>query len=87
MKFLHYEVKVGPAEMIAVHVDREANVLLLDPLNFARYKQGKSHEPSGSARAAGRSLFSPPFHGTWHVVVDMEGNVGTVRAYVDVLRT
>jgi hypothetical protein len=86
VNFLHYEIKAGPAEIIRVNINREANVRLLDPLNFAKYRLGKRCQPTAGPETYGPVQFVPPFKGVWHVVVDMEGRSGTVRASVDVLK-
>jgi hypothetical protein len=83
---MHYEMKAGPDEIIQVSISRDANVRLLDPVNYAKYKLGKSYTATAGPETEGPVRFVPPFKGTWHVIVDMEGRMGTVRAFVDVLK-
>lgn len=84
MNFLHYEVKAGPGEVIQVNINRDANVRLLDPVNYAKYKLGKRYSATAGPETEGPIRFTPPFRGSWHLVIDMEGRSGTVRASVDV---
>lgn len=86
MNFMHYEVKAGPGEIIKVTISRDANVRLLDQLNYAKYKLGKSYSATAGPETDGPVKFAPPYKATWHVVVDMEGRMGTVRAFVDVVK-
>ena len=85
MRFLHYEVKAGPGQIIRVTISTEADVRLLDGLNFAKYRLGKSFEETAGPETHGPVRFMPPFQGVWHVVVDMGGRQGVVRASVDVI--
>ena len=87
MNYLHYEVKAGPQNVIRVTISREANVQLLDVLNFAKYRLGKSYSATLGPESTGPVQFKPPYKGVWHVVIDMEGHTGTVRALVDVLES
>ena len=86
MSFMHYEVKARPGEIIQVNISRDANVRLLDQLNYAKYKLGKSYSATAGPETEGPIRFAPPYRATWHVIVDMEGRMGTVRASVEVLK-
>ena len=41
---MHYVVKAGPGEIIQVNISRDANVRLLDQLNYAKYACAKSDQ-------------------------------------------
>jgi len=86
MNFLHYTVDAGPENVIQVNLTGTGNVRLLDPLNFAKYKLGKRYEATAGPETTGPVKFVPPFKGKWHIIVDVEGQAGGVRASVDVLR-
>ena len=86
MNFLHYVVEAGPGNIIQVNLNGTANVRLLDPVNFAKYKLGKRYEATAGPETTNLVKFVPPFKGKWHVVVDVEGQTGGVRASVDVAR-
>jgi hypothetical protein len=73
MHFLHYKVETGPGYIIQVNLTGTGNVRLLDPA-------------TAGPETTNPVKFVPPFRGSWHVVVDLEGQVGAVRASVDVLR-
>ena len=83
---MHYEMKAGPGEIIQVSISRDANVRLLDQLNYAKYKLGKSFTATAGPETEGPVKFVAPYRATWHVIVDMEGRMGTVRAFVEVLQ-
>jgi hypothetical protein len=47
MRFLHFDFDADPNDVIEVTLDRQANVRLLDPLNFQRYREGRQHNYCG----------------------------------------
>lgn len=85
MKFLHHEFNAGSGDRIRVVLDKQANVRLLDSSNFARYRSGQSHHYHGGLVTESPYILSPPHYGTWHVVIDLGGYSGTVRASVQLL--
>jgi hypothetical protein len=83
--FLHYEVEAGPNNVIRVTLDKQANVRLLDSSNFQRYRSGEQHKYYGGLANVSPINLKPPYQGHWHVVIDLGGYAGTVRASVQVL--
>lgn len=83
--FLHQEMKVGPDELIEVQLDNWANVLLLDPENYELYRNNQPYRyaKGGYVRHSPFRLRAPS-QGTWHLVVDLGGGPGHVRAWVRV---
>jgi len=83
--FLHYEINADSGDIVEVTLDSQANVRLLDSINFSRFQRGQQHQCRG-----GRALKSPfrlgvPSSGHWHVVVDLGGYAGRVKAGVRVI--
>ena len=85
MNFLHYEVDAGPQNTIQVTLDKQANVRLLDATNFQRYRSGQQHNYYGGLAKVSPINLKAPYQGHWHVVIDLGGYSGTVRASVRVL--
>jgi len=85
MNFLHYEVDAGPSNTIQVTLENPANVRLLDGTNFQKYTSGEQHRYFGGLADASPINLRPPHAGHWHVVIDLGGYSGTVRASVQVL--
>jgi hypothetical protein len=86
MDFLHTDFSGGPKDVVIVNLDNQANVMLLDDTNFSAYKQGNSFKYYGGWACGSPVRLSPPHYGHWHVVVDLGGNVGKVRAGVHFVR-
>ena len=86
MNFLHYEVDTNDGDIIEVTLDRQANVRVLDGSNFSCFRSGRRHSYVGGLAKRSPLRLATPHAGRWHVVVDLGGHAGTVRAGVRVLR-
>lgn len=86
MNYLHYEVEAGPRDVVQVSLDSQANVRLLDPSNFQQYRDGKQHRYYGGLAKTSPVKLVPPSQGHWHVVIDLGGYAGTVRASVETIK-
>ena len=84
--FLHQEFDLQAGDIVEVTLDSPANVMLLDPANFSSYKDGLSYRYHGGHAEKSPVQLSPPRSGTWHVVVNLGGYPGSVRAVVRVFR-
>jgi len=85
MNYLHYELDAGPSDVIEVTLDHAANVQLLDPGNFQNYRDGRQYRYVGGYVQKSPYRIAPPHAGRWHLVVDLGGAAGTVRASAKVL--
>jgi hypothetical protein len=86
MNFLHHEFDVGPDDIVEVTLTGQANVMLLDPTNYDRYRKGESFRYTGGHAKTSPVKLVPPSRGRWHVVVDLGGFGGRTRAGVRVLQ-
>ena len=86
MEFLHKQFDaLGPDDVIEVTLDHPANVQLLDPVNFERYRRGEEYHYYGGYVTQSPFRIRPPSQGRWHLVIDLGGGAGRVRAWVGVL--
>ena len=86
MNFLHYEFELSANNIVEVTLDKEANVRLLDDSNFLLYKSGEKHRYHGGLAKTSPIKLAAPHKGHWHVVIDLGGYAGTVRASARVLQ-
>jgi len=86
MNFLHYEVDVATGDVVEVTLDKQANVRVLDAGNYVQYQRGEQHTYYGGLAKKSPVRISPPHGGHWHVVIDLGGYSGTVRASARVLK-
>jgi len=86
MDYLHHQFEAGPGDVIEVMLDRAANVQLLDPVNYENYRQGRTFQYEAGGYATDSPVrFHPPRPGTWHLVIDLGGGAGSVRATARIL--
>jgi hypothetical protein len=86
MNYLHQEFDAGPDDLVEVTLDGPANVMLLDSANFDLYRRGGSFRYHGGLAKVFPVQLVPPREGRWHVVVDLGGYTGHVRAEMRLLQ-
>ncbi len=85
MKYLHWEIRADDGAVVRVEIDRQANVRLLDDMNYSAYRAGRAHRYFGGHTTESPVTITVPHAGRWHVVVDLGGYGGHVRASVSIL--
>jgi hypothetical protein len=85
MNYLHYEIDADAGDRVEVTLDRAANVQLLDPLSYANYQNGQGFSYYGGYATTSPVHLDVPYAGHWHVVIDLGGGPGSVRASVRVI--
>ena len=85
MNYLHHEFNLDLADVVEVTLDGKANVRLLDDPNYSLYRRGAQHRYYGGLAEVSPFRIPAPRSGHWHVVIDLGGYAGTVRASVRVL--
>lgn len=84
MNYLHSEFDLESGDVVVVDLDGQANVLLLDRPNFDAYRDGRSYRYHGGLAERTPVRLLAPRKGHWHLVVDLGGYAGTVRAGVHI---
>jgi hypothetical protein len=88
MRFIHYEVSTRNGDVIHVTLrGSEANVQVMDDLNFSHYRSGRQYRFFGGHFKRSPVNIPAPSAGKWNVVVDLGGYGGHVEAAVQVLST
>ncbi|HXS95955.1 MAG TPA: DUF1883 domain-containing protein [Candidatus Limnocylindrales bacterium] len=86
MQFLDYEVNTRPGDLIHVALrGNEANVRVMDDLNFMNYRSGRQFQYFGGHYRQSPVNIPAPGLGRWHVVIDLGGYGGSVEAAVRVI--
>ena len=86
MDFLHTDFWGGAESTAVVTLDAQCNVLLVDESNFPAYKRGDAFRYYGGWASRTPVYLTPPRYGHWHVVIDLAGGPGRVRAGVRILK-
>ncbi len=79
-EFLHKEIDAGPEDIVEIALDHPANVQLLDQANYDLYRRREPYKYYGGYATQSPFRIRPPQKGRWHVVVDLGGGAGTVKA-------
>jgi hypothetical protein len=87
MAYLHNEFELGPDDTIEVLLDHAANVQLLDPMNYEAYRSGRAFRYLGGYVRKSPYALKAPRPGKWHLVVDLGGGTGAVRATARIIST
>ena len=85
MNYLHYQVKAGPNRIVQVRLDKQAWVRFMDSLNYQKYVMRKPYKHLGGLCTRSPMEFRPPREDRWHVVVDLDGAAGEVKASVELI--
>lgn len=86
MQYLHSSIFASADDVVRVDLEgNAANVELVDDANFAAYRRGGSHRYYGGHFTRSPALIPVPHTGHWHVVIDLGGGRGHVRANVSVI--
>lgn len=85
MKNLHYDLNVVPNDIIQVTLDKQANVRLMDSINYQYYKAGRQCKFYGGLAKVSPINLRAPHAGHWHLVIDLLGMSGSVHASVKIL--
>jgi hypothetical protein len=82
---LHFEVETSAGDLIRVLLDNPANVQLMDLDNYKKYVNREQFRYRGGYATPPWVEFRPPSPGAWHVVIDLGGGPGKVRASIQVI--
>lgn len=85
MKYLHYDLHVGPNDIIQVTLDKQANVKLMDSINYQNYRAGRQHKYYGGLAKVSPINLKVPYQGHWRLVIDLGEYAGTVHASVQII--
>jgi len=78
----HYSFFAFLGDVLEVELDRPANVILLDDLNYARYRVGSGFHYLGGFVQGSPARLLVPFSGDWHLVIDQGGYSAALRVAV-----
>lgn len=83
MSYIHELFTGGRNAVITVELNKQANVYLLDQLNYSAFRRGARFKHFGGRQVQTVAQFSPPRHAHWHVVVVPDPG-SSVRASISV---
>lgn len=72
-EFLHYNLNLTSGNVVEVTLDKQANVRLMDDINFTKYKKGMQHQYYGGYTTKSPARLTAPRSGHWNLVIDLGG--------------
>jgi len=84
MNYLHSELNLDSDDVVVVNLDSQANVMLMDWANFEAYRNRRAYRYYGGHAEKTPVRLAVPRSGRWHLIVDLGGYAGTVKAGVGV---
>lgn len=78
-----YDLEAGDA--VEVTLDAPANVQLMDDENYANYIGGHEFRYHGGHVKETTFRVQPPDPGQWHLVIDLGGGAGRIRAAAQIV--
>ena len=85
MDYLHYEFDAQVGDIAEVTLDAAANVQLMDTTNYNNYRNGQTFRYHGGYVKHTPFRLPFPHSGHWHLVIDLGGGSGRVRATARVI--
>ncbi len=85
MKFLHYQLNIGPGKRVRVTLNERANVRLLDTLTYYHYAAGRPYQATGEYPNVLQADLRVPHRSQWHIVIDHGQFKGELKASVRLL--
>ncbi|MGL5718434.1 MAG: DUF1883 domain-containing protein [Paraclostridium sp.] len=85
MKFKYQSRHFNKGDLISVELDKQANVILLDSLNFSKFKNGGKYKYYGGLATYSPFKITIPSAGMWYVVIHLGGYSGTVKYKINVI--
>jgi len=79
MEYLYASYYLNGGDVVEVTLDRQANVLLIDALNYPRYRAGQTFNYHGGLAVLSPVRLVVPNVGIWYVVIDLGGAGGYIN--------
>lgn len=86
MNFVHHDLgQARRGDHVRVSLSVQANVHLVDNVNYQRYRRSQSFRSIGGRALKSPMLVTIPHDGHWHVVIDLGPGGGRVATSAQVI--
>lgn len=86
MKYLHFQLKLARNEVIQATLQQQSYLRIMDDENYANYRHGDQYRYHGGMATGSPAVIKPPVAGDWHLVIDLGGADGEVKAAVHIIQ-
>ena len=69
MNFQHWTLNLDTGDTVALTIDRQCDVFLVDDSNFSSFRSGRGFRYSGGAQKLKSVRITAPHSGHWHLVL------------------
>lgn len=86
MKYLHFELHIAKGEVIQATLQQQSYLRLMDTTNYGKYRSGDQYSYHGGQALGSPAVIKPTNPGDWHLVIDLGGVDGEVKASVHIVK-
>ncbi len=86
MHYLHYQVEVGKFDLVQVKLNMQAFLRLMGDEDYEKYRFGDEYHFHGGMATVSPANIQAPHKGSWHLVIDLGGKEGDLKATVNILK-
>lgn len=86
MNYLHSQGFLNKGDVVKVELDKEANIILLDSINYNNYVNSRQFTYYGGFAAVFPYQITVPYSGVWHIVMDLGGIEGAIKPKISVIK-
>ncbi|MFW5648431.1 MAG: DUF1883 domain-containing protein [Candidatus Alkaliphilus sp. MAG34] len=86
MDYIYYDLGfLNTNNSIKIVLDKQANVILLDDLNYQHYKNGRSCNCYGVLVKQSPFIMAIPNYAHWNLVINLGGASGQLKHSVEII--
>ena len=86
MHYLHYQLDLGKYDIVQVTLSMQAFLRMMTEKNYEHYRFGDEYKFHGGVATTSPANLQPPSAGHWHLVIDLGGKEGDLKATVNILK-
>lgn len=85
-QYLYKEFDLDEGDIVHVTIDTQANVMLLDSIDYMNYRGGKQFHYHGGHYDRSPINIAVPSTGHWYVVIDLGGGSAAIRYSINIIK-
>ena len=86
MEYSYSKMNLKKGEIVEVNLEKQANVILLDHINYVKFKNQRNYDYYGGFAKKNPCRMRVPNTGTWYLVVNQDGNSGIVNFSINTIQ-
>ncbi|MDB0401990.1 DUF1883 domain-containing protein [Clostridioides difficile] len=86
MEYSYSKINLKKGDIVEVNLEKQANVILLDHINYVKFKNQKNYDYYGGFAKKNPCRMRVPNTGVWYLVVNQDGNSGIVNFSINTIQ-